>query len=144
MDPMTLITTAVGVLTQAAITIKGAKSLLDKHGVTAVQIGKAIFGKVTQRVEDDSATRGTMHYFEVNPQQEPRQQAITDALTTLINQDEGFRTELEQLVSEYQQAVPADALAETMGSVNIKVNIGGNVTNSQIYTAGGDINVPNG
>ena len=100
MDPISLITTTVGVLTQAAITFKGAKSLLDKYGDKAVQIGKAIFGKVSQRVEDDSATHGTMPFFEANPEQEPRQQAITDALSTLVAQDEQFRNELEQLVLE--------------------------------------------
>ena len=144
MDPISLITTTVGVLAQAAITIKGAKSLLDKYGDKAVQIGKAIFGKVSQRVEDDSATQGTMSYFKANPEQESRQQAITDALTKLVGQDESFRKELEQLVLQYQQAIPSGALEETKGSVNVKVNIGGDVTNSHVYTAGGDINVSNG
>ncbi len=144
MDPITLITIAVGVLTQAAITIKGAKSLLDKHGDTAVQIGKSIFGKVKQRVEDDAKTKPTMPFCEADPEQELSQQAITNALTTLVTQDDQFRKELEQLILEYQQAVPDGALEETQGSVNVKVNIGGNVTNSRVYTAGGDVNVSNG
>lgn len=142
MEPISLITTAVGVITQAAITIKGAKSLLDKYGDTAVKIGKSIFGRVSERLEENEKTRATMPYFEADP--EERQQVITDALATLISQDEAFREELERLVSEYQQAVPVEALEETRGSVHVKVSIGGNVTNSSINTAGRDINLPNG
>ena len=139
MEPVTLVTTTVGVLTQAALVLKGAKSLLDKYGDDALRVGKAIFEFVRTRFEDNEGTEGEIEYFAKNPEQEKRQQAIADSLAALVEQNEVFRQELENLVTEYQQAVPAEAVEETTTSVKVEVKIGGDVKRSKVFVAGRDI-----
>ena len=51
MEPVTLVTTTVGVLAQAALVLKGAKSLLDKYGDDALRFGKSIFEFVKKHLE---------------------------------------------------------------------------------------------
>ena len=141
MEPVILVTTTVGVLTQAALVLKGAKSLLDKYGDDAIRVGKAIFEFVRTRFEDNEETEGEIEYFAKNPEQEKRQQAIADSLAALVEQNEVFRQELENLVTEYQQAVPAKAVEETTMSVNVQVKIGGKVVRSKVITAGRDVTI---
>lgn len=141
MEPVTLVTTTVGVLAQAALVLKGAKSLLNKYGDDALRIGKSIFEFVKKHLEDNKETEGEMEYFAKNPEQEKRQQAIADSLAALVEQNEAFRKELEKLVTEYQQAVPAEAVEETKASVKVEVKIGGDVIRSRVYTAGRDITI---
>lgn len=144
MEPVTLVTTTVGVLTQAALVLKGAKSLLDKYGDDALRIGKSIFELVKRHFEDNKETEGEIEYFAKNPEQEKRQQAIADSLAALVEQKEAFRKELENLVTEYQQVVPAEAVEETKTSVKVEVKIGGDVIGSRVYTSGRDITITDG
>jgi hypothetical protein len=141
MEPVTLVTTTVGVLTQAALALKGAKSLLDKYGDDALRVGKTIFELVRKHFEENEETEGEIEYFAKNPEQEKRQQAIADSLAALVEQNEAFRQELEKLVTEYQQTVPAKAVEETTTSVKVEVKIGGDVRDSEVYTAGRDITI---
>lgn len=141
MEPVTLVTTTVGVLTQVALVLKGAKSLLDEYGDDAVQVGKDIYEFVKEHLEGKEETEGEIDYFATNPDQEKRQQAIADSLAALVEQNEAFRNELEKLVAKYQQVVPAEVVEETTTSVNVEVKIGGDVKRSKIITAGGDVTI---
>lgn len=138
MEPVTLVTTVVGVLSQVALALKGAKSILDKYGDDALQIGKQIYQFVQTQFENDEETKGEVEYFSMNPEQEKRQQAMADSLAVYIQQNEEFRKELEKLIVDYQEAVPNKAIEETIKSITVDVKIG-NVTDSNINIAGGDI-----
>ena len=144
MEPVTLVTTAVGVLTQAALAFKGAKSLVDKYGDEAINAGRAIFEFVKEHLDSKKETEGEVDYFAKNPEQEKRQQAIADSIAAWVQQNEAFRQELEELVAEFQQVVPAEVVEETTTSVNVRVKIGGDVKRSKIITAGGDVTVTEG
>lgn len=139
MEPVTLVTTTVGILTQAALLLRGAKSLLDKYGNDAVRAGKSIFEFVRRHFEDNKETEGEIEYFAKSPEQKKRQQVIADSLAALIEQNQAFRKELERLVVEYQQVVPTEAIEETTMSVKVEVKIEGDVRNSGVFVAGHDI-----
>lgn len=140
MEPVNLITIVVSVLSQVVLLSKGAETFIKSYGDDAIRIGKQIYNLVKSQLESKAETQGEFSYFEGNPEQEKRQQAIADSLSNLVEENEVFRKELERLVTQYEQIMPQEAVEEIRKSVQIKFKVGGDFSGS-MYVAGRDINV---
>ena len=63
MDTTTIVTSTVAILTQTALVLKGAKSLLDEYGEDVKDVGKQILTTVRNWFGKSEETSGEIEYF---------------------------------------------------------------------------------
>lgn len=139
MDTTTLVVSTIAILTQTASILKSTKSLLKEYGPDLKAVGEKFWVTVRKKFSKTDETAGEIDYFLIDPQQKKRQQIILDSLTQFVESDLEFRAELENLLQQYESLAPSDVKNELHEMVRINTEIGGNVKNSRIYSAGRDV-----
>src|SRR5829696_3243867 len=106
MDPITLASAAVSLLAPYLGQLAG--KVIDKAGdqlaESALPAVKRVYEAVKARLQPGSYAGNQLQGVEERPESQGRQQALQGALAEVLEEDAGFATELERLVTQARQA----------------------------------------
>jgi hypothetical protein len=140
MDPITLAGAAVSLL--APYLSQSAGKVIDKAGDQlaegALPAVKRVYDAVKARLRPGSYAGNQLQGVEEKPDSQGRQQALQSALAEVLEEDQGFAAQLEQLVTQARQAAGWHA---QVGTVEGTAAFGGDVHQRAEYLAGRDMTV---
>jgi len=127
MDPVTLASTAVGLLVPVLKSF--GDKIVDAGGDAAVTKIRALYERIKRRLTGDPYDEQLLDGVAADPRSESRARNLRDRIAELMEADAEFRAEVEALVQDAERAGATAVSAAGSG-----ITAGGNV--SQV--AGGD------